>query len=138
MAERIQDSGSLRVFVVEDSSMTRARIATLLGAVEGVELVGYAADAEDAIERIVDQRPDAVVLDLHLAHGTGFDVLRALHGRAPEVEVYVMTNLATPPYREHAAKLGACDLFDKTLEFECLRETLRRRASRVGEAALAA
>jgi len=108
--------------------MARERIAALLGAVQDLELVGHAADAEEAIARIVAERPDAVVLDIRLAKGTGFDVLRAVHARAPEVEVYVMTNFATPPYREHAAKLGACDLFDKSLEFESLRETLRRRA----------
>jgi len=122
------EASSLRVFVVEDSPMARERIAALLGAVDGLELVGYAAGADDAIARIVAERPDAVVLDIHLASGTGFDVLRALHARVPEVEVYMMTNFATPPYREHAARLGACDLFDKSLEFECLRETLRRRA----------
>jgi len=130
------EASSLRVFVVEDSPMARERIAALLGAVDGIDLIGYAAEADDAIARILAERPDAVVLDIHLASGTGFDVLRAVHARAPEVEVYMMTNFATPPYREHAAKLGACDLFDKSLEFECLRETLRRRTTQ--GAALAA
>jgi len=130
------EASGLRVFVVEDSPVARGRIETLLGAVDGLELVGHAAGADEAIERIVGERPDAVVLDLLLAHGTGFDVLRAVHARAPEVEVYMMTNFAAPPYRQHAAKLGACDLFDKSLEFECLRETLRRRARQ--DAALAA
>ena len=107
--------------------MARSRIATLLGAVEGLELVGYAADAPGAIAGILAERPDAVVLDIHLASGTGFDVLRAVHGRAPGIDVYMLSNFATLPYREHAASLGACDLFDKSLEFECLREALRRR-----------
>jgi len=127
---------NLRVFVVEDGRIARERIAALLGAVDGLELVGYAADADEAIARIVAERPDAVVLDVRLASGTGFDVLRAVHGRAPEVDVYMLTNFAAPPYREHAARLGACDLFDKSLEFECLREALRRRATQA--AALAA
>lgn len=124
----MENARPYRVFVVEDSRIARARIATLLGALDGLELAGYAADAEDAIARILAERPDAVLLDLHLGHGTGFDVLRSLRAQAPEIEVYMMTNFATPPYREHAARLGACDLFDKSFEFELLRDVLRRRA----------
>jgi DNA-binding NarL/FixJ family response regulator len=124
----MENARPYRVFVVEDSRIARARIATLLGALDGLELAGYAADAEGAIARILAERPDAVLLDLHLEHGTGFDVLRSLRAQAPEIEVYMMTNFATPPYREHAARLGACDLFDKSFEFELLRDVLRRRA----------
>ena len=116
-----------RVFVVEDTLVTRERIAELLGAVDGLELAGFAVEADEAIARIMAERPDAVVLDIHLASGNGFDVLNAIHGRAPEIEVYMMTNFASPPYSEHAARLGARDLFDKTFEFERLRDTLRER-----------
>lgn len=133
----MKNTQPLRVFVVEDAQIAREHIAALLDAVDGLEVVGYAADAEEAIERILADRPDAVVADVRLMRGTGFDVLRAVRGNAPEIDVYMLTNLSTPPYREHAARLGARDLFDKSFEFEWLRDALQRRAYAMATEALA-
>jgi DNA-binding NarL/FixJ family response regulator len=71
-----------------------------------------------------------VVLDLKLAQGSGFDVLRAVHEQAPEIDVFVLTNHADEPYRRRAERLGARGFFDKTSEFERVRDTLAARAAR--------
>ena len=70
-----------------------------------------------------------VVLDLKLAEGSGFDVLRALHRAAPGIDVYMLTNFASEPYRRLAERLGARDFFDKTTEFERVRDTIVGRAA---------
>src|SRR5436190_424445 len=80
------------------------------------------AGAADAISGILETRPDLVVLDVHLAEGSGFDVLRALHAQAPELEVVVLTNYSADPYRQIAERFGARALFDKTREFERVRD----------------
>ena len=77
----------------------------MLKAIPGVQTVGYAAEAEPAVGILV-AGADAVVLDIQLAKG-GFDVLRALQSRAPQVAVYVLTNFATDGYRKAAERLGA-------------------------------
>jgi ActR/RegA family two-component response regulator len=71
-----------------------------------------------------------VVLDLKLADGSGFDVLRAVRGAAPGIDVYMLTNFASEPYRRLAERLGARDLFDKTTEFERVREAILDRTAR--------
>jgi DNA-binding NarL/FixJ family response regulator len=80
-----------------------------------VRTVGHAAEA------------DAVVLDLQPAKGSGFDVLRALRSRAPQVAVYVLTNFANDGYRRAAERLGARGFFDKTNDIAHLREALAAR-----------
>ena len=119
----------MEIYLVEDSSLVRARLAALLEEVPGVSLVGEADRAEAAIRGILALRPDAVLLDINLAEGTGFDVLRAVCREAPEIAFYMLSNFTADPYRELAERLGARGFFDKTTEIERMRETIARRAA---------
>jgi DNA-binding NarL/FixJ family response regulator len=115
------------IFIVEDSALVRERLLELLGEVPETRVVGVAAGADEAIRDILAGRPDVVLLDLSLAQGSGFDVLRAVHEAAPEIDVYMLSSFATEPYRRLAARLGARDFFDKSSEFERVRDTLAAR-----------
>ena len=120
----------LKVYLVEDSPVLRERLEAMLATIAGARTVGYASGAEDAVRGIGEQRPDVVVLDLKLAQGSGFDVLRGLKGLSPPVDVYVLSNFATEPYRRIAAQLGARGFFDKSHEFNDLRQALAERAAK--------
>ena len=120
----------LKVFVVEDAPLVRERLEEMFGAIPGVTTVGHAAGADEAVRAILSAQPDAVVLDVKLAQGSGFDVLRSVHGRAPTIDFYVLTNLAAQPYRRRAELLGAREFFDKTIEFGRMRAALADRAAR--------
>ena len=128
VGHRAATGGVLRVFVVEDSPLLRERLAELFSAVPGVLTVGYADGAKNAIRDILDSQPDAVVLDLNLAQGSGIDVLRALKNQAPGIAVYILTNFANPQYRRLCARLGARGFFDKSIEFEQVRDAIAARA----------
>ncbi|MGA7983686.1 MAG: response regulator [Burkholderiales bacterium] len=121
------ESSALKVYLVEDSPAILERLEALLATIEGARTVGRASRAAEAIEGILAEHPDLVVLDLKLAEGSGFDVLRALRGAAPGIDVYMLTNFASEPYRRLAERLGARDLFDKTTEFERVREAILDR-----------
>ena len=121
----------MEIYLVEDSSLVRARLAALLEALPGTSLVGEADRADTAIRGILALRPDAVLLDLNLAHGSGFDVLRALSRDAPEIDVYVLSNFTDAPYRELAERLGARGFFDKSIEIERVRDLVAKRAAAV-------
>lgn len=120
---------TINVFLVEDSADLVRRLEEMLAAIEGVRTIGSAASAEDAIRSILALRPDAVLCDIRLAQGTGFDVLRALRKQAPDVAVYMLSNFVTEPYRRLAAQLGARDFFDKSTELGRMREAVAARAS---------
>jgi DNA-binding NarL/FixJ family response regulator len=68
-----------------------------------------------------------VVLDIHLADGNGFDVLRALRAAQFAPEIHVLTNYPLEGYRQTAERLGARGFFDKSSEFDALRATLAAR-----------
>ena len=68
------------VYVVDDSELIRRRVVSMLAAMNNVSVVGEASGAQEAIEGILDCRPDFVLLDLDLGTSSGMDVLQA---RAP-------------------------------------------------------
>jgi DNA-binding NarL/FixJ family response regulator len=120
-------ANEFKVFLVEDSPQIRERLFALFATVTGARTVGYADNATSAIHDILAGRPDAVVLDVSLAQGSGIDVLRALQAQAPEIDVYMLTNFATPQYRRLCERLGARGFFDKSSEFELVRDAIAAR-----------
>ena len=120
----------MEIFLVEDSPPVRARLAEMLRAIPGVTLVGTATTAAEATQSILTLRPQLVVLDLSLGGGSsGFDVLRNVRSVAPEIDFYMLSNFSAEPYRQLAARLGARDFFDKTKEFDRVREVVATRAA---------
>ena len=114
----------MKVFLVEDSPMLRERLQGILASVPGTLAVGQAATAQAAISGIRTTQPDIVVLDIQLEEGNGFEVMQAIRQVLPEVRFYVLTNFANEAYQRKAERLGAHGFFDKSREFERLRETL--------------
>lgn len=119
----------MKVFLVEDSPIIRERLAALLSSIDQVETVGEAAGADEAVRGILDTRPDTVVLDIQLEQGTGFDVLRRLREESRNIDVMMLTNHPTAPYRRAAERLGVRYIFDKTTEFERVRDIIAARAA---------
>lgn len=117
------------VYLVEDSHLVLARLEALVGEIPGARVAGTASRADRAIRGILEEKPDVVLCDVKLASGTGFDVLRALRKAAPAIDVYMLSNFVSEPYRRLAAELGARGFIDKTGEIERVREVLARPAA---------
>jgi DNA-binding NarL/FixJ family response regulator len=82
-------SGPPRVVLVDDHAMFRAGVRSEIGS--AVELVGEAADAQEAIKVVLAARPDVVLLDVHLPGGGGVEVLRQVHVQAPEIRFLALS-----------------------------------------------
>jgi DNA-binding NarL/FixJ family response regulator len=122
-------TGGMEIFLVEDSSAIRERLHAMLSQVPGAHVGGHATQAHAAIRDILAQKPDVVVLDLKLDQGSGFDVLKEVHEREPGIDFYMLSNFASEPYRRYALRLGAIEFFDKSSEFERIREAIAKRAA---------
>ena len=120
----------MRVFLVEDSQMLRERLRALVSTIAGAIVVGEAVAADEAVAAIRQASPDAVILDLHLSRGNGFDILRALGHASPAVAFFVLTGHPLSGYRDVALRLGAKAFFDKSADIERLREALAACATR--------
>ncbi len=125
-AEESFDGTSLRVVIVEDSPIIRARLAESLSEIPNLTIVDQVENEVAAVEVLRDKAWDAVVLDLQLKQGTGLGVLKALaQGVRPQhAKVIVFTNYAFPQYRDRSLALGADYFFDKAREFHRVREVL--------------
>lgn len=119
----------LRVFVVEDAPLVIERIEAMLASIAGARPIGHSDRADEAIRAILREQPDVVMLDWQLAQGSGLEVLRALKQSAPTIDVYMLSNFASEPYRRLAERLGVREFFDKSTEFERVRQTLAARAA---------
>jgi DNA-binding NarL/FixJ family response regulator len=128
MYERARSSATLKIFLVEDSPLVRRRIAALIGAIKGVEIVGEAEDASDALSGIAAGEADVVIVDLRLTGGSGLDVLAGLAQSSRPVITIVLTNYSSAVIREACLAAGANYFFDKTSEFNLARDVIERIA----------
>jgi DNA-binding NarL/FixJ family response regulator len=116
-------SNALKVFLADDSSLIRDRVAALLATLDMV-VVGQASTPAGSIDGILSSRPDVVVLDVQLEGGSGLEVLRAVRSAAPQIAVVVFSNNASPAYRKRYLSDGAVGFFDKSTEFEQLAQAV--------------
>jgi len=113
---------NIKVFVVDDSIVLRERVLEMLRDIPGIEVLGCAEDGLHAVNCIRRLRPDVVVLDIQMPHGTGLDVLKNIRPIAGSPLLIVFTNFPYPQYRKRALECGAQFFFDKTNEFDKLRD----------------
>ena len=114
-----------KVFIVDDSTIVRERLVTLLAEVPNVTIAGEANAARDAIAGITAQRPDIVVLDISMPGGSGLKVLETVKKEQPAPMVIMLTNFDHPQYRQRCMQLGADHFLDKSSNFERVLEIVR-------------
>ncbi|MEB3349503.1 MAG: response regulator [Cyanobacteriota bacterium] len=87
--------GPLRCLVVEDQLLLQELLHEMLERQPGLEMVGRASSAAEAISACAVLRPDLIILDMALPDGDGLSVARALHVLKPEARVIVLSSFAS-------------------------------------------
>lgn len=98
----------LRVVVVDDHQIVRDGLVALLGALDGIEVVGTAADGRDALHVVQESAPDLVVMDIQMPHLDGIEATRFLTGRDPALRVVMLTMNEDDDTILAAIRAGAC------------------------------
>ncbi len=125
-----------RVVVADDSAVMRRMVGDALRRTPGIDVVGDAADGDEAIARCAELRPDVLTLDLSMPGMTGIDVLAQLRRERSPIRVVVVSSFS-PTLVERALDVleqGATDLVAKPKVGESLQEF----GNQVGRAVLAA
>lgn len=102
----------LRVLVVDDSAVGRKSIAEALAASSDVQVIGKAANGEEALRQALLLRPDVITLDLEMPRMDGFTFLRILMSRQP-TPVIVVSSYSQKENVFKALELGALDFVAK-------------------------
>jgi len=97
----------IRVLIVDDHTIVRKGIRALLAEIAGLEVVGEAADGQEAIVQADRLRPDVILMDLAMPRMDGIEATRQIKLRQPESRVLVMTSFATDEKVLPAIKSGA-------------------------------
>lgn len=114
----------MKVFVADDSHLFRRQLIEMLCELEGVEIVGQAGNAQEALEAITLQSPDVVTLDVSILGGSGIDVLTKLKKDRLAPVVIMLTNQSSLPYRKKCRLAGADFFVDKAIETNEIRQIL--------------
>ncbi|MFT3800958.1 MAG: response regulator transcription factor [Burkholderiaceae bacterium] len=124
-APRPGASPAIRVLVVDDQPLIRRGLALTLGTEPGIEIVGQAADGQEAIELARALRPDVVLMDLKMPRVGGVAATRAITGERPATQVVVLTTYDVDELVFDAIRAGAQAYLLKDADEAEIVETIR-------------
>jgi DNA-binding NarL/FixJ family response regulator len=119
-----QEGRRIRVLAADDQRVVREGLAMLLGLLPDVEVVGTAADGEEAVALATATQPDVVLMDLRMPHLDGAAATRRLRERCPDVRVIVLTTYADDRSVIDALRAGARGYLTKDAGAEEIRRAL--------------
>lgn len=85
--------GAFRILIADDHPIFRLGLCSLIGAHEGWEICGEAADGRDAVEKCRELRPDLLILDICMPGLNGVDAARQILKKNPAQRILVLTNV---------------------------------------------
>lgn len=133
-------SNAIRVVLAEDQAMVRGALAALLSIEHDIDVVATAADGQEALRIVGQQRPDVLVTDIEMPELTGLELTARVRELYPDTKVIIVTTFARPGYLRRALDAGAHGYILKDRPSAELADAVRRvrQSLRVVDPALAA
>lgn len=122
---------SLRVLIVDDEPLIRSGVRRGLAALDQIEIIGECESGSQAIQTILEKRPDVVLLDVELSDCTGLDVVREVGAQRMPAVIFVT---AYDEYAVQAFELNAVDYLLKPFDDERLHRSIARVRERLAAA----
>ncbi|HEV2239726.1 MAG TPA: response regulator transcription factor [Streptosporangiaceae bacterium] len=123
-----QAGAPLRIVIADDQASVREGLVLLLDGLPGIEVVGAAADGEQALRLVAEHKPDAILLDLHMPVLDGIGATRRLAAEHPDVAVVVLTTYADDSSVLEALHAGARSYLTKDADHADIAQALRAAA----------
>jgi DNA-binding NarL/FixJ family response regulator len=97
----------LRIVVADDQASVREGLVLLLGMLPDIDVIGSAANGEEALALVAQHNPDAILLDLHMPVLDGIDTTARLTAEYPEVAIVILTTFSDDASVLAALRAGA-------------------------------
>jgi NarL family two-component system response regulator LiaR len=135
MKDRIfMQAEKISVLLVDDHNMVRMGLRAYFNTLADIEVVGEAADGQQAVSLVADLAPDVVLMDLLMPQMDGVEATRQIKKVSPSTQVIVLTSYHEDEHIFPAIRAGALSYVLKDIDPDDLAETVRR--ARAGEAVL--
>jgi DNA-binding NarL/FixJ family response regulator len=115
----------IRVVVADDQTAVREGLAMLVGLIVDIEVVGTAANGNEAVQLACDLRPDVVLMDLRMPGVDGAAATLQIHEALPDVHVLVLTTYADDDSLFPALEAGARGYLTKDASAEEIERAIR-------------
>jgi len=119
----------VRVVVADDQTVVREGLVTLLGTMSGIEVVGAAANGEEAVSLVADLAPEVVLMDLRMPRLDGVEATKRIRAKYPETQVVVLTTYADDESIIGALRAGAIGYITKDAGRDQIGRALEAAAS---------
>jgi DNA-binding NarL/FixJ family response regulator len=121
----VTEDQPLRIVIADDQASVREGLVVLLGGLPGIDVVGAAADGEQALELVAEHQPDAILLDLHMPVLDGIGATRRLVAEHPKVAIVVLTTYVDDTSVLEALRAGARSYLTKDADRTDIAQALR-------------
>jgi DNA-binding NarL/FixJ family response regulator len=119
----------IRVALVDDQTLVRQGIRSLLELSDDIRVVVEASDGEQGLRVIAEARPDVTLLDVRMPKRSGLDVLRELRDSGREVPTILLTTFDDDAVALEGVRAGAKGFLLKDVDLEQLTEAIRAVAA---------
>jgi two-component system response regulator DesR len=116
----------IRVVIAEDQKMILGALAALLETEGDIQVVGLAHQGEEAVQLVLDSRPDVLITDIEMPQMTGLELAAELQRRSLHTKVITLTTFARAGYLRRAMDAGALGYLLKDRPARELAEGVRR------------
>jgi two-component system response regulator DevR len=117
---------AITVYLLDDHDIVRRGLRDLMAVKRDIAVVGDSGSAEEAVRRIVELKPDVMVLDLQLQDGSGVQVCRAVRAVAPHVRGLLVTSAGDDEALEASVLAGASGYATKIVDSLTIIDDVRR------------
>ena len=104
----------MKLVIIEDNALVLKQLLRLVGTRAAIRVAGTAADEKAAVSLVHREHPDAILLDLSLASGSGINVLRRIRAAGVPARVLVLTNHTAEIARRACESFGIDGFYDKS------------------------
>jgi DNA-binding NarL/FixJ family response regulator len=118
----------LRIVIADDQASVREGLVLLLGGLPDIDVVGAAADGQQALDLVAERKPAAVLLDLHMPVLDGIGATRRLVAEHPDVAIVVLTTFADDTSVLEALQAGARSYLTKDADRRRIAQALHAAA----------
>lgn len=116
----------ISILIVEDQTLMRQGLKTILDLEPGMRVVGEAKDGAEGVREALRLRPDVILMDVQMPVMNGVDAIRAIIGAWPQARVIVLTTFDRDDYVFQSIRAGAMGYLLKDAPADTLIQTIRR------------